>query len=59
MYSFMLQHFKKNSQIANHKAEGCIILAQSGCELLPQIGIYQSIVSHDAKMFQKKLCGRS
>ena len=29
--------FKKNSQRANNKTEGCKILAQTGCELLPQI----------------------
>ena len=32
--------FQKNSQRANHKTEGCIILAQSGCDLLPQKGTF-------------------
>ena len=32
----MLQHFKKNPQIANPGTEGCINLAEIGCELLPQ-----------------------
>ena len=32
--------FQKNPQRANHKIEGCIILSQIGCKLLPQKGIF-------------------
>ena len=28
--------FQKNHQRANHKTEGCIIFAQTGCDLLPK-----------------------
>ena len=32
--------FKKSPQRANNKTEGCIILAQTGCKLLPQTRIF-------------------
>ena len=35
LYTFILQHFKKNPQRANYKTDVCIILAQIGCEFLP------------------------
>ena len=33
--------FQKKSQRANNKTEGCIILAQTGCELLSQKGFFR------------------
>ena len=38
---FHAKTFKKSRQRANNKTTGCIILAQTGCELLPQIGIFR------------------
>ena len=32
--------FKKDPQRANHEKEGCIIVAQIGCRLLPQSDIF-------------------
>ena len=52
---------QKNNQRANHKAEGCIILAQTGCDLLPKKFFFGKVdqncfslstVSHHAMSFQ-------
>ena len=54
--------FKKSPQKANNKTEDCIILAQTGCELLLQTRIFgkvhqhcfgPAIVSHHALSFHE------
>ena len=55
-------YLKKNPQRANHGTEGCIILAQIGCELLPQkviflkkLTIVLTTVSNQGTSFPKKV----
>ena len=58
--------FQKKSQRGNNKTEGCIIMAQTGCELFSQNGFFGkvdqhcfglAIASHHAMSFQN-ICHR-